>query len=112
MIVERDFQATLIREIKNLLPDCEVLKTDPTYIQGFPDLLILSGDRWAALECKRSLTARKRPNQDYYISKLGKMSYASFICPENKEEVLDELQQAFKPKRNARVPKPKQVPLD
>jgi len=92
---ENKFQSALIKELKKIFPGCMVLKNDSSYYQGIPDLLVLYKDRWAMLECKRSSTASHRPNQDYYIAKLGKMSYASFISPENKEEVLDELQQAF-----------------
>jgi len=92
---ERKFQAELIKELEDIFDGCVILKNDPTYKQGIPDLLVLYGDRWAMLECKRHTSAKHRPNQDYYISKLGDMSYASFIYPENKEEVLDELQQAF-----------------
>lgn len=93
--LERDFQAKLIKEIKNIFPGCIVMKTDPTYIQGLPDLLILNKDKWAALEVKRSEKASKRPNQDYYVDKMDSMSYASFIYPENKEDVLDELRKAL-----------------
>lgn len=94
-IKENAFQAALIKDLKALFPGCVVLKNDPNYIQGFPDLTILYKDRWAVLECKKSLSAPKRPNQTYYVDMLEEMSYASFICPENREEVLDELQQAF-----------------
>lgn len=93
--LERDFQAKLIKEIKNIFPGCIVMKTDPTYIQGLPDLLILNKDKWAALEVKRSEKASKRPNQDYYVDKMDDMSYASFIYPENKEDVLDELRKTL-----------------
>ena len=94
-IKENAFQAALIKDLKTLFPGCVVLKNDPNYIQGFPDLTILYKDRWAVLECKKSLSASKRPNQAYYVDMLEEMSYASFICTENREEVLDELQQAF-----------------
>lgn len=93
--LERDFQAKLIKEIKNEFPGCMVMKTDPTYIQGLPDLLILHNDKWAALEVKRSAKASKRPNQDYYVDKMNGMSFASFIYPENKEDVLDELRKTL-----------------
>lgn len=93
--LERDFQAKLIKEIKNEFPGCMVMKTDPTYIQGLPDLLILHNDKWAALEVKRSAKASKRPNQDYYVDKMNDMSFASFIYPENKEDVLDELRKTL-----------------
>ena len=93
---ENAFQSALIKELKKIFPGCMVLKNDSSYYQGIPDLLVLYNDRWAMLECKRSSTASHRPNQDYYIEKFGKMSYASFISPDNKEEVLDELQQAFR----------------
>ena len=94
-IKENAFQAALIKDLKALFPGCVVLKNDPNYIQGFPDLTILYKDRWAVLECKKSLSASKRPNQAYYVDMLEEMSYASFICPENREEVLNELQQTF-----------------
>ena len=93
---ENKFQSKLIHDIKCRCPDCIVLKNDPNYIQGIPDLLILNGKRWAALECKKDKKASKRPNQDYYIHKMHKMSFARFISPENKEEVLDEMEQSLK----------------
>lgn len=92
---ESRFQASLIKELKETFKGCVVLKNDANYIQGFPDLLILYKNKWAALECKRNALASKQPNQEYYISKLGGMSYANFICPENKEEVINDLQTAF-----------------
>lgn len=92
---ESTFQAKLIRDLKTLFPGCVVLKNDPNYIQGFPDLLVLYNDRWAALECKRSTSASKRPNQEYYVDKLQTMSFAAFVCPENREDILHDLQQAF-----------------
>lgn len=102
---EKDFQKNLVKEIKTILPGSIVLKNDPTYIQGFPDLLVLYKNKWAALECKRKNNSDKQPNQDYYINELEKMSFASFINPENKEEVLNELQQTFKSRRSTRVSK-------
>lgn len=92
---ENEFQAGLIKEIKTRFPGAVVLKNDPNYIQGIPDLVVLYGMRWAMLECKRSNSSSKRPNQDYYIQKFGQMSFASFISPENKEEVLNELERSF-----------------
>ena len=94
---ENAFQSQLIKEIKALLPGCLVLKNDPNYIQGIPDLTILHGDKWAMLEVKREKAARHQPNQDYYVGKLNEMSYSSFVYPENKEEVLHGLQQALRP---------------
>lgn len=92
---EGRFQDDLIDELTFIFPGCYVLKNDADYIQGIPDLLVLYRDKWAMLECKKDSKARHRPNQDFYINEFNKMSYASFICPENKEVVLNELQQAF-----------------
>lgn len=94
-MLESEFQSKIIKRLKKEFPDCIVLKNDPTYIQGMPDLLILNNDKWAALEVKRNERAHHQPNQDYYISKMSKMSYASFICPENEKEVFDDLQRSL-----------------
>lgn len=94
--LERDFQSSLIKELKDLFPGCLVMKLDANYIQGIPDLLILYGSRWAVLECKRGTKASHQANQDYYIRLLNKMSFSRIISPENKEETLHELQQAFR----------------
>jgi hypothetical protein len=92
---ESEFQKNLKKELKELFPGCLITKEDSSSIQGIPDLLILFKNKWAALECKKDGDAKKRPNQDYYIDKMNNMSFASFIYPENKEEVLNELKQHF-----------------
>ena len=92
---ESAFQHQLIEELRAIFPGCIVLKNDPNYLQGVPDLLILWGNHWAMLECKRSESAPHRPNQEYYVNLLDEMSFASFIYPENKEAVLNDLQHAF-----------------
>jgi hypothetical protein len=92
---ENKFQSDLIKEIKSRFPDCIVMKNDPNYLQGIPDLLILHGNRWASLECKKDSKAKHQPNQDYYVERMNGMSFSSFIYPENKEEVLDAMEQAF-----------------
>lgn len=93
--LERDFQAKLIKELRVMFKGCIILKNDPNYIQGVPDLIILYNDRWAALEVKKSEQASHRPNQEYYVDLMNEMSFASFIYPENKEEILYELQQTL-----------------
>src|SRR5699024_7699727 len=109
---ESTFQSRLIKRLKREFPGCIVLKTDPNFIQGFPDLLVLFGSRWAALECKRSASASHRPNQEFYIARLHSMSYSSFVYPENEEQVFHDLQQAFGLAGAACVPVREQVSLD
>ena len=91
--LESGFQDKLRDELKALFPGCMIFKMDQ--IQGLPDLLILYKDKWASLECKRSATAKRQPNQEYYVGLMNEMSFSRFICPENKEEVLHELQQSL-----------------
>lgn len=93
-MLEKDFQAKLIKELERMFPGCIVTKVE-SYLQGFPDLLILYKDRWALLECKKSANEKRQPNQEYYVGRADEMSFSRFIFPENKEEVLHELRQAF-----------------
>lgn len=95
-MLENKFQSKLIKELKKIFPGCIVMKNDSSYIQGIPDLLVLYKNKWASLEVKKSANASKRPNQQYYVDMMNKMSFARFISPENKKEVLDELRKTFK----------------
>lgn len=95
MALERDFQRKLIKEIKDRFSGCIVMKNDPDYIQGIPDLTILYQNKWASLEVKKSARAARRPNQEHYVQKMNDMSFSAFIFPENKEEVLNELSEHF-----------------
>ena len=96
-MLENRFKTNLIQDLKNLFPGCMVVHLDPNEIQGIPDLLVLYKDKWAALEGKKTVNASVRPNQEYYVNKMNDMSYASFIYPENKEEVLYEISRVFQP---------------
>lgn len=102
-MLERDYQAHLIKKLQELLPGCIVIKNDPTYRQGFPDLLILFENKWAALEVKKNGRAHHQPNQDYYVNELQNMSYAAFIFPENEEDILSEIFRTFGLSGPARV---------
>jgi hypothetical protein len=105
-MTENQYQAKLIKKLQVMFPGCVIMKNDSGYQQGIPDLIILWEDYWASLEVKASEAASSRPNQDHYIEKLNRMSFAAYIFPENEEEVLSALQQAFKPPRRARVSQP------
>lgn len=94
-MLENKFQAKLIKELKDEFPDCMVLKNDSAYLQGVPDISVFYKDRWAMLEVKKNKNAKRQPNQDYYVNKLNEMSYAAFVYPENKDEVIEELKRKF-----------------
>ena len=113
-MLESQFQKLLIGRIKAEFPDAIVLKNDPTYIQGIPDLLVLYGDKWAALECKAYSGASVQPNQQYWLEKMQTMAFAAFANPQNMENILEQLGGWFgdisrtsKPRRSTRVPKSK-----
>jgi hypothetical protein len=97
---ESDFQRGLKKEIRTRFPGCYVLKNDPNCIQGIPDLTVLYEDKWATLEVKKSPKAHHQPNQDKHVERMNSMSYSAFIFPENKEEILNELERHFKTTRN------------
>ena len=88
---ESKFQAKLIKDIKERLPDCIVLKNDPTYLQGIPDLTVFNNDKWATLEVKKSANATHQPNQDYYVEMMDRMSFSRFVYPENRDAVFSDL---------------------
>lgn len=103
-MTERQFQAKLIKKLLRKFPGCYVWKLDPDYQQGILDLIVLYRNKWASLEVKRSANAAVQPNQDFFVNELNRMSFAAYIYPENEEEVLNALQQAFKPPRRTRIP--------
>jgi len=94
-VTESDYQAKLIKKLKRVFPGCEVLKNDPSYLQGILDLTLFWGRQWAMLEVKASANSVAQANQEYYVRRLNDMSFAAFIYPENEEEVLAALQEAF-----------------
>lgn len=96
MRLEKDFQSELISELMEIYPEKEgnfVSKFEPR--QGIPDIIILHKNKWALLECKKSKNEAHQPNQDFYVDMFNNMSFSRFIYPENKEEVLNELQSAL-----------------
>lgn len=95
-MLENKFKTKLIKTIKARFPGSFVFHLDPSELQGAPDLLVLYENKWAALEGKKNAKARLRPNQDIYVDRFNKMSFARIIFPENAEEVLDEMERAFK----------------
>jgi hypothetical protein len=102
-MIEKQYQALLINKLKDMFSGCVILKNDSTYQQGIPDLIILWHDYWASLEVKAAGEFHAQPNQVHFIEKLDEMSFAAFIFPENEEEVLNALQQAFEAPRRTRV---------
>lgn len=97
--LESKFQKELIDEVKERYPGCVALKNDSSYIQGFPDWTILYEDKWAVLEVKKERGAHKQPNQEYYVNKLNEMGgFSRFVFPENKDEVLEDMDTLFKRK--------------
>lgn len=99
--LESGFQDRLKKDIETMFPGSMVFKMEQR--QGIPDLLILYGDRWASLECKKEEKVKRQPNQEYYVGKMNEMSFSRFVYPENREEVLSELQEAFGSSRTSRI---------
>jgi VRR-NUC domain len=92
---ESVFQKLVLDRIKRMFPDCIILKNDPNYLQGIPDFVIFHGRHYAMLEFKSEHNASVQPNQRYYIAMFNDWAYASFVDPDNVEQVLDDLQFAL-----------------
>lgn len=102
-LLESEYQAKLIKKLRDMFPGCMVLKNDPGYKQGIPDLIILYRDRWAMLEAKANEDRPYQPNQPYYVDLLNEMSFAAFIYPSNEQEILRALQRSFETGGHARL---------
>lgn len=94
-MTEAQYQNSLIKRLAMTFPGIVILKNDPTYIQGIPDLILLYRDKWAMLEVKKTPDSHHQPNQEYYVNMLNGMSYARFVYPQNEREIIDELIQKF-----------------
>jgi hypothetical protein len=96
---ESKYQRRLILKLEAMFPGCVIMRNDPRYVQGIPDILILYNDCWAMLEAKIDHEAPIQPNQEYYVDLFNRMSFASFIYPEIEEDVLHDLQRALRSSR-------------
>lgn len=94
--LESRFKAKVKKELEAEFPGCILLDLDPSLKQGIPDMLMLHNEKWAALEFKREANASRKFNQEYYVDRMNNMSFASFIYPENKEDILNALHEKFK----------------
>jgi len=92
---ETKYQAALVKRLYARFPGCFIIENNPLEVQGIPDLLLLWGKHWAMLEVKASANADVQPNQVYYVTHFDEMSIAAFVYPENEEDVLDALSEAF-----------------
>ena len=96
---ESTFKHDLYKRIRDQFPGSEVLPNDAGYVQGIPDATVyLPNGRYLMLEGKRSATASKRPNQNYYVNESPLSPHAMFVSPENVEEVISELERRYKMK--------------
>lgn len=102
-MLESEIQNRIIKELENRYPGAVVLKTDPSYIQGFPDLLFLYSRFWAGLEVKRTPTSSQQPNQEFWVGRCNDMSFGRFIFPENTGTVLNEMDREMRKKFRPRM---------
>ena len=90
------FQRQVKEDLKKRFPGCIVIKNDPSSLQGIPDLSIFYQQHCGMLEVKNDEEAPHQPKQDYWVDRLNDMSFAAFINPSNREEVLDAMERSFK----------------
>lgn len=97
------YKVKLKKKLRVMFPGCLIQDQDPNIThQGILDMLILWEDHWGMLEVKASKNSPHQPNQDYWVNFYNEQSFASFIYPENEEEVLNALQRSFASREYAR----------
>lgn len=96
MVLEKDFQATVIRWLKK--QGCVVLKyeANATTRAGVADVFFCKEGFYGFLECKKSKNAKKRPGQQAFIDKMAEWSYGAFVYPENWDEIKKTLGEMLK----------------
>ncbi len=93
---ESEFKGKLYKEIRERFPGAEVLPNDPNYLQGIPDATVFfPNGRYVMLESKKAATSKKQPNQEYYVYESPLSKNAMFACPDNRKEVLTELERRY-----------------
>lgn len=96
MKLESKFKSEFYKEIRERFPGSEVLPNDAGYLQGFPDATVyFPNGRYFLLEGKRCRTSPHQPNQDYYVNHSPLSRNATFVSPENKEKILEELERRY-----------------
>lgn len=97
MSKESDFKTKLYKEIRTKFPGSEVLPNDPNLIQGFPDATVyLPNGKYILLEGKKTSNSARQQNQDYYVNHSPLSPNAMYAYPENKKEVLQEIERRYK----------------
>lgn len=98
-MLESQYQAGLIKRIIARFGEhrTRVMINDPNMPgqQGIPDLTVYIGPKWFLLEVKASAKSKMRPNQEYWVTMWGSVTFCSFIFPENEEEVLNAMEQSL-----------------
>lgn len=83
-------------DLESRFPGGKLIKQEPLVsFQGIPDYLFLYQEHWAALETKAKPNSRREPNQEYYVEQMSGMSFAAFANPDNWQEVLSGMEEAF-----------------
>lgn len=73
----------------------EIIHTTKAQVDS-GEMQLKDGETYTADDMKKDITAT-------YVEKMNEMSYAAFIYPENKEEILNELERSFQARRSARL---------
>lgn len=96
-MLETDYQNKILKPaIHERFPGCFVFKQDESQCQGIPDLIVLYGNQYAIIECKRSAKAKYRPNQEFYLDMFTKWNVLAMTSyPENFEWTLEMLEGYF-----------------
>ena len=95
-MLESKFKKEAKQRIRERCPnvDLDFVNTKP-FNRSMPDTFVVGPWSWAALEFKRAEGATQQANQDYHIKRLNRKGYATFVFPENLEEVLNDLERIF-----------------